>query len=310
MLISNQDTITQNKTKNMKAFITKIKRSAFNFSLLLLILSGCENEMPSDPSPEINIQDYLLYSTFEGDDIGDWPDKSLPGHPVGDELQYSSRADFKVVDAGSNKAVLLAEKAPISFISRPSNFSGGAVSVRWAAKMMSHGHGYGGPNGFKRFLITTNSPVRNDTLVAIQFESGILSASTQASGLDFYNYLDDFHTALYVNSPQVEDNPDVAYFDFDCQFVVDLNYASKTFDLTIVLLDGGHAGSDPNNGPVIKVEDLPFYDATPSTSSTDPARPTLHVTDLAYWGDSPCTMDFVTIIKKPFRTFTGPVYLF
>jgi hypothetical protein len=298
----------------MKTLLNKITCGVFTCSLLVLISSGCEDEMPSDPSPEINIQDYLLYATFEGDDIGSAPDKSLPFHPPGDELQYSSRHDFEVVDVGSSKAVSLAEGgAPISFISRPTNFSGGTVSVRWAANMMNHGNTLFGTHGYKSFLITTNSSAEDDTLVKLRFAGQAMDVYAQSSisnnnpGGSFKQW------AVSTNKPGtlIED---VGYtYDLDCQFVVDLHYASKTFDLTIVLLDGGSARllytSEVHQGPVIKIEGLPFYDETPATTYTDPARPTLHATDLtSYLGPAPCIMDFVTIIKKPYPRIVEPLW--
>ena len=300
----------------MKTFLNKIKRSVFTFSLLLLILSGCEDDPVNPGEPEEYIPDYLLLATFESDAIGGQPAKTLPGHPVGDELQYSSRADFKVVDAGSNKAVSLAGGgAPISFISRPSNFSGGSVSVKWAANMLAHGHTLFGTHGYKSFLITTNSSVANDTLVKLHFAGSVLDITTQSS-ISNNNPGGAFESwGLYTNKPGTLIEEVGHTYDYDCQFIVDLHYASKTFDLTIVLLDGGHAFSldttEEIQGPVIKMEDLPFYDATPSTSYMDPARPTLQVNNGLNWGghyNTPCVMDFVTIIKKPFARIIEPLW--
>lgn len=308
----------------MKTLLRKITLGVFTFSLLVLISSGCEDAFSNEDEnggnldPDANTDNpryadgvslndyYLLHATFEGDVIGDAPDKSLQFNPVGDELEYNSRLNFEVVGVGSKKALRLEpHSSPIKFVSHPTNFERSTISVRWAANMMTHGEGYEGPHGYKRFLIKTNSSGSMDTLVVIDFVGRVLSVRTQAVGLEWHN-LDAYRLLLHTNSPQVDNSSDYAYYDFDCQFVVDLNYASKTFDLTIVLLDGGHiVGVGPASrigtlqGPVIKVEDLPFYDETPSSSSTDPVRPTLYATNYFFGGTAPCIMDYVTIIKKP-----------
>jgi hypothetical protein len=60
-----------------------------------------------------------------------------------------------------------------------------------------------GPYGVKRFLITTNSVVGNDTLVAIQFEGDILCNHTPPK-LNVWGY-DGSCIELNVNSPDVDD---------------------------------------------------------------------------------------------------------
>lgn len=124
----------------MKTLLNKITTSVFTFSLLVLISSGCEDEMPSDPSPEIKIRDYLLRATFESDVVGQQPNKTLPGHPTGDELQYNETPlNLFVVNADGQKSVRLAnstfESSSILFRSKTTPVaSGDAIQVTWSGE--------------------------------------------------------------------------------------------------------------------------------------------------------------------------------
>ena len=148
----------------MKNSLNKITKGVVTFSLLLLISSGCEDNLfnVDDRIHDANgdnlvigdnfdnlFDDYLLYASFEGDPIPGAPNKALPGLPSGDELKYAVDDGIFVLYSHQQKSIYLPGghsvigepvgdvDSEISFVSKPGKNSG-IVTVTWAGQLIDH----------------------------------------------------------------------------------------------------------------------------------------------------------------------------
>jgi hypothetical protein len=269
----------------MKTLLNKITCGVFACSLLVLISAGCDNDA-SDPSPDISIQDYLLYSTFEGDDIDSAPDQSLAGQPIGDELVYPARTAIEVVPTinslGAN-SISLPEGDSIEFVSKVSPFSS-VVTFRLTGRFIAH-------NFFLDFL--------NEKRINVTDGRGHTLAKIIILGLSVYmdypgNSDNDPYDTLLASRIFPESYPINDHPGSDHQHVlkIDINYSTKRFALTIL-------GSSlmPSYGNSLKIENLPLYYDGPLSKST---RPTLVVANpVSQHSQSQYIIDAVTIVKQP-----------
>ena len=221
---------------------------------LLIGLQACDN------SPYVT--EILLRSNFDEDGLGDNPEKTLPGDPVGDELLYSDQADLSVIhtefSGGEPNALLqIFSASQISHVlsmSRPSSFSG-IVRFSWNGRLVD--------------WVNVNQQLH----IFIDDGYGKALAHVVIVGQSLYIMDKDdqsWYNGDYLGTPFIP----LAYpprgignAATDHVFIFEVNFAQKKFDL---ILAGQHLTQN-----VFKYNNLPIFD--PGIVLSANTRPMLRI---------------------------------
>lgn len=292
----------------MKIFLNKTLRGVFT-SLLLLILSGCEDNFFNADS-QFNIDnrinadnldvhfgdffdDYLLYATFEGDAIPGAPNKALPGLPIGDKLMYETDNTTFVLFSDGQKSIYIPEDEDqyssvnsdtrMQFVSR-SGSSNGVVTVTWAGQLVGHQHHDNNEtdeykqDGSKNIWITDGegNPMASFEIACLSIRSVDLLYGFPCGLCTQYNW-SYYH--LFPNPPTIAQH----------QFTLTFNLDTKLFSIKFVNHDGA----------VVTAKNIPFP-YTPTRAN----KFTLNISS----PEGGYIVDYVTVRQTPPPTYIGPIH--
>lgn len=236
---------------------------------LLLGMHACDN------SPYVT--EILLRANFNEDDLGSAPDKTLPGDPVGDELDHSYFPYLKIVNSPFNGGAPWALSQAIDdnhnvqtkFISRNSSFAG-VIKISWNGQLVDW-------TGQALYFDITDGQGNMVARFAVAGQGLYVVNSTHPSPA--------YYEGDHVGDPFALGRGDAAT---NHVFIIEVNYAQKKFDITL-------AGQNLIQ-PVVKYTNLPVYN--PNLVLAANGRPTLIVTsEQAITDEKGYIIDNVTISK-------------
>ena len=236
----------------MKSPLNKITKCALTFTVVLFVSSACEdqlfngndritvdnpvnaNNLTVNPGG-LNLDDYLLYASFEGDAIPGAPNKALPGLPIGDQLMYETDNTPFVLYSGGQKSIYIPEAdytKRTRFVSRPGS-NNGIVTVTWAGQLVGHKHYDNNEtdeyqhDGRKEISITDGEGNLMATfeIACRSIRSTDLLYGFPCGSCEEYNW---FYHHLFPNPPTMSQH----------QFTVTFNLDTKLFSIKFVNYDG------------------------------------------------------------------------
>lgn len=249
----------------MKTPLNKICMQ-FTYCVLLFGMLACDNSLYQT--------DILLRANFNGDILGHTPDKTLPGDPVGDELDYGGQA-LSVINSPFSGGAPYALRQPFSiysspaikYVAKPSPFSG-VIHCGWNGQLVD--------------LMTTHQVL----VISIDDGQGKLLVELVIAGQGLY-VLSQGDGSWYFGDHLAYPFPRGTSKHV---FMIDVDYAHKTFDLIL-------AGQDLTQN-VFKYTNLPIYD--PNVVLSANTRPTLRIYGYVGAGGNPYqyVVDNVTISRE------------
>lgn len=230
----------------MKSTLNKFLKYSLTL-VLLAALYACDN------SPYVT--EILLRADFETDVVGYFPDKTLPGLPVGDELVYSTTNTLEIVHspfADGQKALLdkTQNNGLIEYKGRSSSFAG-IVTVGWNGQLVNWIN-----NGQAMYAEVTDG-------------QGHIVVKVSIAGQQVFNHnvndpFDSYQGADLLGAPFPSGMGDAATKH---TVIIEINYAAKKFKLSVI--------GQNLNPEVFQFADLPVYN--PNLAYPINGRPTLKI---------------------------------